>query len=97
LKRIIRTRKLTPEEAAEHNAIRGHIRLEYPANGGVPHVATLTYTIQDDGVWLYCSCGAQINLGYSPTLCTAQLKHLEHAKKFRRENRQVKKRKEKVK
>lgn len=32
------------------------------------HNVILTYTINDDGVWLECSCGWSHNLGQHPTV-----------------------------
>lgn len=30
------------------------------------HTFTVTYTVNDDGIWLQCTCGWDANLGYDP-------------------------------
>lgn len=29
------------------------------------HLMTLTYTVDDDGIWLRCDCGWERNLGFT--------------------------------
>ena len=51
------------------------------------HESTLTYTNADDGVWLRCSCGHEMNLGFGATLQEAVGKQDEHVKVARKKNR----------
>jgi hypothetical protein len=32
------------------------------------HDITVEYTIDDDGIWLFCTCGAQIYAGFEPSV-----------------------------
>jgi hypothetical protein len=46
------------------------------------HDMTVEYTIQDDGIWLWCTCGAQISLGFEPSphqVADAAERHLHDA------------------
>jgi hypothetical protein len=36
------------------------------------HDSSLAYTNEDDGIWLRCSCGWQVCLGFWPTLSKAK-------------------------
>lgn len=46
------------------------------------HHATLTYSNNDDGVWLQCTCGHEENLGYDAPLLEAVEKHNKHVKQY---------------
>lgn len=42
------------------------------------HQSVLFYTLNDDGIWVGCSCGAEVNIGHRPSLVEAQLAWEEH-------------------
>lgn len=45
------------------------------------HSAKIGYTTDDDGVWLFCSCGVDIALGFDTTLENACMTFQEHIEK----------------
>jgi hypothetical protein len=47
------------------------------------HRASLAYTIHDDGLWLFCSCGAQLSLGFDCTPKDAVLALVQHQEEAR--------------
>lgn len=44
------------------------------------HTVYITYTKNDDGLWLRCSCGWERNLGYEVSVGDAAKAHREHVK-----------------
>jgi hypothetical protein len=42
------------------------------------HEVRVTYTSDDDGVWLSCECGWSQNLGFSPVLVTLFRAGVDH-------------------
>jgi len=42
------------------------------------HKGRLSYTTNDDGIWLECNCSFKINLGFDPSPQEVATKWLDH-------------------
>lgn len=42
------------------------------------HESSLTYTIDDNGIWLECECGFKKNLGFAPSVEKAEIEWKRH-------------------